>query len=81
MARSELVGGTGYVKYYLWDPRLTLYGPPFYLTPGTPSWALDSSAESYTGKCPYTPAVQTVPSTSQPIWPVVSTGSNSCTVP
>ncbi len=76
-----LVGGTGYVKYYVWDPRLTLYGPPFYLTPGTPSWALDSSAESYTGKCPYTPAIQTVPSTVQPTWPVVSTGSNSCTVP
>ena len=42
-----LVGGTGYYKYYSWDPRLTLYGPPYYLTPGTPSWALDSSAESF----------------------------------
>ena len=29
-----LVGGTGYYKYYVWDPRLTLYGPPYYLTPG-----------------------------------------------
>ena len=65
-----LVGGTGYYKYYVWDPRLTLYGPPYYLTPGTPSWALDSSAESYTGLPPYEPAVQTVPSTTQPTWPV-----------
>jgi hypothetical protein len=80
-----LVGGTGYFKYYTWDPRLTLYGPPFYLTPGTPSWALDSSAESYTGKCPYTPAIQTVPQTAQPIWPVAPSPSvnptNVCTTP
>lgn len=80
-----LVGGTGYVKYYTWDPRLTLYGPPFYLTPGTPSWALDSSAESYTGLCPYTPAIQTVPSTSQPTWPVAPSPAinptNVCTTP
>jgi hypothetical protein len=41
-----LVGGTGYVKYYLWDSRLTLYPPPYYLTPGTPSWARDSSAST-----------------------------------
>jgi hypothetical protein len=76
-----LVGGTGYFKYYTWDPRLTLYGPPYYLTPGTPSWALDSSAESYTGKCPYTPAIQNFPSITQPTWPVVSNGSNACTAP
>jgi hypothetical protein len=80
-----LVGGTGYVKHYQWDPRLTLYGPPFYLTPGTPSWALDSSSESYTGKCPYQPAVQTVPSTSQPTWPVLPSPAvsptNVCAVP
>ena len=48
-------GGTGLAattatyKYYYWDARLPLYGPPYYLTPGTPSWSLDSSAESYTG--------------------------------
>jgi len=80
-----LVGGTGYFKRYQWDPRLTLYGPPFYLTPGTPSWALDSSSESYTGKCPYQPAVQTVPSSSQPTWPVLPSPAvsptNVCAVP
>ena len=51
-----LVGGNnGYAKNYTWDPRLPLYGPPYYLTPGTPSWSLDSSAESYTGLCPPMP--------------------------
>ena len=80
-----LVGGTGYYKYYVWDPRLTLYGPPYYLTPGTPSWALDSSAETYTGLCAYQPAVQTIPSTSQPTWPVAPSPAvnptNGCTTP
>jgi hypothetical protein len=46
---------TGYGKTYTWDPRLPLYSPPFYLTPGTPSWALSSSSESYTGKEPNCP--------------------------
>ena len=32
---------TGYRSTYMWDPRLPLYSPPFYLTPGTPSWTLD----------------------------------------
>jgi hypothetical protein len=65
--------GTGYVKYYLWDPRLTLYGPPFYLTPGTPSWALDSSASTYQGSCPAVPPPEATPSTSQPSWPALGT--------
>jgi hypothetical protein len=57
-----LVGGNnGYAKNYQWDPRLPLYGPPYYLTPGTPSWALDSSAESYTGSCPAMPPPQPTP--------------------
>ncbi len=62
-----LVGGNnGYYKYYTWDPRLPLYGPPYYLTPGTSSWALDSSAESYTGLCPPMPPPQPKPvSTAQ----------------
>jgi hypothetical protein len=57
-----LVGGNnGYVKNYYWDARLPLYGPPYYLTPGTPSWSLDSSAESYTGVCPPMPPPQSKP--------------------
>ena len=69
-------GTTGYLKYYLWDPRLTLYGPPYYLTPGTASWSLDSSAESYTGKCPTMPPVQHIPTTTQPTWPWPTNGGN-----
>ena len=51
---TSVGGNNGYSKYYT-GPRLTLYGPPYYLTPGTPSWALDSSAESYTGTEPSCP--------------------------
>lgn len=60
---------SGYGKTYTWDPRLDLYSPPFYLTPGTPSWALDSSSESYCGTEPAVPPIQQTPSTSQPTWP------------
>ncbi|MGO8871027.1 MAG: hypothetical protein ACLQPH_06415 [Acidimicrobiales bacterium] len=66
---------TGYGKTYTWDPRLALYSPPFYLTPGTASWALDSSAESYCGLEPPVPPVQQTPSTSQPAWPTTCGGS------
>jgi hypothetical protein len=61
----------GYTKYYLYDPRLTLYGPPYYLTPGTPSWTLESSAESYTGSCPVMPPPQQTPAalSAAPTWP------------
>ncbi len=52
---------SGYDKVYLWDPRLQLYSPPFYLTPGTASWALTSSAESYNGTEPVCPPVQATP--------------------
>jgi hypothetical protein len=71
----------GYAKQYLWDPRLPLYSPPFYLSPGTPSWALASSAESYTGKCPAMPPVQGTPTFTQPTWPasgVVPSGWSAC---
>jgi len=57
---------SGYTKHYLWDPRLPFYSPPFYLTPGTPSWSLVSSAESYTGTCPTLPPAESLPTTSQP---------------
>ncbi len=57
---------SGYSKHYLWDPRLPLYSPPYYLTPGTPSWSLTSSSESYTGKCPTMPPAQATPVTTQP---------------
>jgi hypothetical protein len=62
-------GNNGYYKYYTWDPRLPLYGPPYYLTPGTPSWSLDSSAESYTGLCPPMPPAQPKPVSTAQITP------------
>jgi hypothetical protein len=70
-ARGAIGQNGGYVKYYYYDPRLTLYGPPFYLTPGTPSWTLESSSESYTGSCPVMPPPQQTPSlsTNPPTWP------------
>jgi hypothetical protein len=70
-ARGAVGQSGGYVKYYYYDPRLTLYGPPFYLTPGTPSWSLESSSESYTGTCPVMPPPQQKPfvSPNVPTWP------------
>jgi hypothetical protein len=68
-ARGAVGQSGGYVKYYLYDPRLTLYGPPYYLTPGTPSWSLESSSESYTGSCPVMPPPQQTPVTTPPTWP------------
>ena len=35
---------SGYTKDYDWDSRIQVVTPPHYLTPGTPSWALVSSA-------------------------------------
>jgi hypothetical protein len=70
---------SGYTKAYLWDPRLPFYSPPYYLTPGTASWNLVSSAESYTGACPTVPPAQSFPATSQPTFNV-STWS-SCSAP
>jgi hypothetical protein len=52
---------TGYGKTYTFDPRLALYSPPYYLTPGTASWALSSSAESDTGSEPNCPPVAATP--------------------
>lgn len=52
---------TGYSKTYTWDPRLALYSPPYYLTPGTASWALSSSSETYTGNEPNCPPVAAKP--------------------
>lgn len=52
---------TGYGKTYSWDPRLSLYSPPFYLTPGTASWGLSSSSETYTGQEPNCPPVAAKP--------------------
>jgi hypothetical protein len=40
-----IVGGvSGYTKNYDWDSRLQYVTPPYYLTPGTASWGLASSA-------------------------------------
>jgi len=66
---------TGYYKYYLWDPRLTLYAPPYYLTPGTASWALDSSAVNYASSCPPVPDPDPVPS------PTPTPGTSACVAP
>ncbi len=60
---------TGFLKDYNFDPRLALYSPPFYLSPGTASWDLDSSSQSVTGSCPVAPPVQKTPVTTQPVWP------------
>ncbi len=68
---------SGYRKEYLWDPRLPLCPPPYYLTPGTPSWSLVSSSESYTGTCPPMPPAQPTPSSTQPSYPI--SGSTTCT--
>ena len=79
-----LVGGNnGYAKNYTWDPRLPLYGPPYYLTPGTPSWSLDSSAESYTGLCPPMPPAQPkpVPLASGSDFTFATSASNPPTTP
>jgi hypothetical protein len=35
---------TGYSKYYLWDSRLEYVNVPYYLNPGTPRWAIASTA-------------------------------------
>jgi len=35
---------TGYSKYYLWDSRLEYVNVPYYLNPGTPRWAIGSTA-------------------------------------
>ncbi len=47
---------SGYTKNYTWDPLLTYLAPPGYLTPSTPSWALDTvDADGATGSgtsCP-----------------------------
>lgn len=68
---------SGYSKKYLWDSRLPLYSPPYYLTPGTPSWSLVSSSESYTGTCPPMPPAQPTPNSTQPAYPI--SGSTTCT--
>lgn len=41
---------SGYSKYYDWDSRIAVITPPHYLTPGTPSWALSSSAIKVTAQ-------------------------------
>jgi len=73
---------TGYGKDYNYDPRLAFYSPPFYLTPGTPSWNLDSSAESYQGSQPQCPPAQSTPSTTALNWSTldsIAVGSGICT--
>ncbi|MGH9089587.1 MAG: hypothetical protein ACRDYZ_16010 [Acidimicrobiales bacterium] len=47
-----LVGYSGYNKYYTWDSRLQYVSIPYYLTPGTPSWAITSSSVVMSTACP-----------------------------
>jgi hypothetical protein len=72
---------SGYSKRYLWDPRLPFYSPPYYLTPGTASWNLMSSAESYTGTCPTQPPAQSLPQTTQPTFNQSGGGWTTCSTP
>ncbi len=39
-------GASGYIKFYQWDSLIQAVTPPYYLNPGTPSWALVSSASA-----------------------------------
>ncbi|MGH9082733.1 MAG: hypothetical protein ACRDWN_05250, partial [Acidimicrobiales bacterium] len=50
------IGSSGYTKDYNWDSRLQYVSIPYYLTPGTPSWALVSSSVRLTSHCPSWPA-------------------------
>ncbi len=55
---------TGYTKYYSWDYRLSYISPPYYLSPGTPSWAIVSSSTSFntaTPMCGANPCPQPTP--------------------
>lgn len=47
-----LIGNSGFLKFYTWDPRLELAAPPSYLNPGTSSYAVDSSSISPKITCP-----------------------------
>lgn len=63
---SQSAGGSYYNGYgmdYNWDPRLGVLSPPHYLTPGTPSWAVQSFSVTV-GKC-------------STVWPVQS-GTAPC---
>jgi len=42
---------TGYAKYYLWDSRLEYVNVPSYLNPGTPRWAISSTAVNQGVSC------------------------------
>ena len=50
-----IVGTSGFNKYYTWDSRLQYVSIPYYLTPGTPSWALTSSSVVMSSSCPRWP--------------------------
>lgn len=50
-----LVGYSGYNKYYTWDSRLQYVAIPYFLTPGTPWWALVSSSVVMSTSCPRLP--------------------------
>ena len=65
----------GYSKYYLWDSRLDFVTVPSYLSPGTPAWAVASSAVSVGGGCPsLLPNVWSTGSTSGS--PLIPSGSS-----
>jgi hypothetical protein len=74
---------SGYSKQYFWDSRLQLYSPPYYLTPGTQSWALTSSALTYTGSeppCPLplaTPIASSIPYPAYPASTATAAGTST----
>ncbi len=74
-------GETGYTKYYLWDPRLELYGPPHYLNPGTGSWALASSSVETASSCPPMTPVDTTPQQQSSTFPDFTTGTACPSLP
>ncbi|MGH9043344.1 MAG: hypothetical protein ACRDVP_00585 [Acidimicrobiales bacterium] len=69
----------GYSKYYLWDSRLGYVNVPYYLNPGTPRWAIASTAVAQGVACSgvQLPGYWT-PSTSYPNY---ATSPGSCTAP
>lgn len=43
---------TGYLKDYVYDPRLAYLSPPYYLNPGTSSWGIGTITIQSTLDCP-----------------------------
>jgi hypothetical protein len=69
----------GYSKYYLWDSRLEYVTVPYYLNPGTPRWAIASTAVNQGVACSTSTALPGVWSASQNFGSYTqSTGELAC---